>query len=233
MADAMDSKSISRKGVGVQVPASAPPPGDPRALRDPLAGAAPGSRALRDPLARAMLPVLLHRIGNASQLLSNLEALLEIRPAALDERSEDLAAAGEIVDDAGWLLALLASASGARLLLDRREAHGLGPLLACVRACLRREGRDLEASSGPLPALAPGVASGWEFPWYVASVLYLSGRELEPQCSLAWAIERAPAVWRVSCLRTTDARPDLEIAGIRDRVEGDRRVLEVPEAWLA
>ncbi len=179
-----------------------------------------------------MLPVLLHRIGNASQLLSNLDALLEVRPAALDERSEDLAAAGEIVDDAGWLLALLASASGARLLLDRRESHGLAPLLACVRACLRREGRDLDDADGPLPALSPGVASGWELPWYVASVLYLSGRELEPRRSLAWSIERRPSGWRIACARTTDARPDLALDGIRDRFEGDRRVLEIPADWL-
>jgi hypothetical protein len=190
-------------------------------------------KELRDPLARAILPVLLHRIGNASQLLSNLDALLETHPAALDERSEDLAAAGEIVDDAGWLLALLASASGARLLLERREAHGLAPLLACVRACLRREDRDLAEARAPLPRLAPGVASGWELPWYLASVLYLSGRELEAGRSLAWSIERLPRAWRLACTRTTDARPDVELAGIRDRVDGDLRVLEVPMEWLA
>src|SRR5262249_14059378 len=153
---AMDSKSISRKGVGVQVPASAP--------------------ALADPFARALLPVLLHRIGNASQLLSNLAALLEVRASALDERSDDLAAAGGIVDDTGWLLAMPASASGANLLLERRETHGLGPVVDGVRACLRREGRDLDPARGALPRLEPHVGSGWELPWYLGSVLFLSGR---------------------------------------------------------
>jgi hypothetical protein len=180
-----------------------------------------------------MLPVLLHRIGNASQLLSNLEALLSVRPAALEERSEDLAAAGEIVDDAGWLLALLGSACGARLLLDRREAHGLAPLVACVRACLRREGRDLDATKAPLPKLAPDVGSGWELPWYVASVLYLCGRELEPRGSLAWSIERGADTWRLSCARTTEARPDFDLPGAHDHVEGGLRVLEMPGDWLA
>ncbi len=213
MADAMDSKSISRKGVGVQVPASAP--------------------QLADPLARAMLPVLLHRIGNASQLLSNLDALLEVRPVALEERPEDLAAAGEIVDDVGWLLALLASASGARLLLDRREAHGLEPLVACVRACLRREGRDLDATTSPLPRLSPRVGSGWELPWAFASMLYLSGRELPPRGSLAWSIEPRGDVWRLACAKTTDVRLGLELPGAKDLVEGDSRILEVPADWLA
>jgi hypothetical protein len=180
-----------------------------------------------------MLPVLLHRIGNASQLLSNLDALLEAQPDALAERSEDLAAAGEIVDDSGWLLALLGSACGARLLLDRREAHGLGPLVACVRACLRREGRDLDEAKTSLPDLAPGVASGWELPWYLASVLYLSGRALEPRRSLSWSIERRPDAWRLACARTTDARPDVDLPGAHDRVEDGLRVLEIPAHWLA
>lgn len=213
MADAMDSKSISRKGVGVQVPASAP--------------------GLSDPLARAMLPVLLHRIGNASQLLSNLAALLDVRAGALEERAEDLAAAGGIVDETGWLLALLASASGANLLLERREAHGLAPLVDGVRACLRRENRDLAPFRGSLPLLAPHVGSGWELPWYVGSVLYLSGRALPEKQSLAWSIARGEGTWRIACARTTEERPRCAIAGASDRVEGELRVLELPAGWLA
>src|SRR5262245_17233978 len=73
MADAMDSKSISRKGVGVQVPASAP------------------EHQIEDPLARAMLPVLLHRVANATQHLNGLTALLAHDPGALAARGGDLA----------------------------------------------------------------------------------------------------------------------------------------------
>jgi hypothetical protein len=180
-----------------------------------------------------MLPVLLHRMGNASQLLSNLAALLEVRASALEERSEDLGAAGGIVDETGWLLALLASASGANLLLERREAHGLAPLVDAVRACLRREGRDLASAAGALPRLSPSVASGWELPWYLGSVLYLCGRALPEKAALAWSIARGVGSWRLACARTTDERPSLALPGVRDRVEGDLRVVELPVGWLA
>src|SRR5262245_57726535 len=178
MADAMDSKSISRKGVGVQVPASAP--------------------ELRDPLARALLPVLLHRVANAAQILSGLDALLPLGPAVLEERSGDLASAGETVDDVGWLLALLASASGSRLLLGRRNRGGLPPLLDGVRGCLRREGRDLAPAEGPLPELAPDVADGWQLPWAIASLFFLEGRGLAPKTALAWSIHPTGEGWTIA-----------------------------------
>jgi hypothetical protein len=177
MADAMDSKSISRKGVGVQVPASAP------------GRTGPASQAVSDPLARAMLPVVLHRVANATQRLNGVSALLAIDPGTLATRSEDLAETSGVVDDSGWLLALIASVHGARLLLARRERQGLRPLVACVRDCLRLEGRDLAEPGSPLPDLAPDVGDGWQLPWSIGTWLYLCGRALEPRRELAWSFK--------------------------------------------
>ncbi|MFN0007556.1 MAG: hypothetical protein ACKVXR_06565 [Planctomycetota bacterium] len=143
---------------------------------------------MRDPLARAMLPVLLHRVANATQHLNGLSALLALDPGALEARGGDLAETSEVVDETGWLLALLASAHGAHLLLARRERHGLRPLVACVQECLRREGRDLGDPGTPLPDLAPHVADGWQLPWALGTWLYESGRSLQPGQSLAWTI---------------------------------------------
>ena len=215
MADAMDSKSISRKGVGVQVPASAPP--------------------LGDPLAKAMLPVLLHRVGNAAQLLTSLDALLAVEPGALESRADDLASARELVDEVGWLLALLASASGARLLLDRRERGGLAPLLACVRACLRREGRDLAVVEGPLPGLSPDVGDGWQLPWTIASVLYLSGSSHPPRTSLRWGLELRGDVWRIRCAADRGSGSERVLRLLPEARllrEDDFLVLELPRDWL-
>jgi hypothetical protein len=219
MADAMDSKSISRKGVGVQVPASAP--------------------SITDPLGRAMLPVLLHRVGNASQLLTALDGLLEVDPRALETRSGDLAAVGETVDEIGWLLALLASASGARLLLDRRERGGLVPLVACVRACLRREGRDLAPPSRELPALAPDVGDGWQLPWGFASLLYLAGRAQAPRAALAWTLDESAEGWSLAsgAPRNEDSESfglwvAKELASARFAADDGRCVLRIPRAWL-
>ena len=219
MADAMDSKSISRKGVGVQVPASAP--------------------EIADPLARALLPVLLHRIANAAQLLSGLDALLPLGPAVLEERSGDLASAGETVDDVGWLLALLASASGSRLLLERRNRGGLAPLLDGVRSCLRRDGRDLAPADAPLPDLSPDVADGWQLPWAIASLLFLEGRGLAPKAALPWSLRPAGDSWSVECDASpaTDAGPSLarlleDLPGARFHRAGGKASLAIPRAWL-
>ena len=215
MADAMDSKSISRKGVGVQVPASAP-------------------RAA-DPLAKAMLPVLLHRMGNAAQLLNGLDALLAVDPSALEARAGDLAAARDQVDDLGWLLALLASASGAHLLLDRRERAGLAPLVDAVRACLRREQRDLDAGPRSLPGLAPDVGDGWQLPWGLASFLYLSGASLPARASLRWSLDIDGGAWRLESAAEHGAALDgvLQLLpGVKLRREGELTLLELPRTWL-
>jgi hypothetical protein len=190
-----------------------------------------------------MLPVLLHRVANASQLLSGIDALLAVDPDALDRRADDLASAGEIVDEIGWLLALLASASGAHLLLDRRERAGLASLVACVRACLRREGRDLDLPAGPLPLLSPDVIDGWQLPWAVGSLLYLAGCSLPPRASLRWAIGLRGETWRVECddepgsdlkhrLEHRMTRPLEGLPAARLSREGNLVALELPRPWL-
>jgi hypothetical protein len=186
-----------------------------------------------------MLPVLLHRVANATQLLTGLDALLGIDPGALEARAGDLACAGERVDEAGWLLALLASAAGAHLLLDRRERAGLGPLVACVRECLRREQHDLAEPQGRLPDLWPGVAAGWQLPWAVGSILYVAGRSLPLRETLVWRVEVRSDGASLECYAATS--PDLERFGAwvscelplaRVRSAPGATTLHLPRGWL-
>ena len=139
------------------------------------------------------------------------------------------------IDEVGWLLALLASASGARLLLDRRERGGLAPLLACVRACLRREGRDLDAVQGVLPGLSPEVGEGWELPWAIASLLYLAGRSGPPRSALRWSLTARPDAWCITC--ASESGSDLErvlrrLPEAKLLREGESLALELPRNWL-
>ncbi|HEV8113229.1 MAG TPA: hypothetical protein VGR31_10690 [Planctomycetota bacterium] len=183
--------------------------------------------------------MLLHRVGNASQLLTALDGLLEVDPRALETRSGDLVAAGETVDEIGWLLALLASASGARLLLDRRERGGLVPVVACVRACLRREGRDLAAPARALPGLAPDVGEGWQLPWGVGSLLYLAGRTQAPRAALAWTVAESADGWSLACPAPQSDDAALferwvakQLAPARFLVDDAGCALGIPRAWL-
>jgi hypothetical protein len=182
-----------------------------------------------------MLPVLLHRMGNTAQLLNGLDALLAVDPSALEARADDLALAREHVDEIGWLLALLASASGAHLLLERRERAGLAPLVDAVRACLRRAERDLDAGRRPLPGLAPDVLDGWQLPWAIGSFLFLAGSSRPPRSSASWSLEPGGGAWRLRCAADRGAALDgllRIIPGARILREGELAVLELPGAWL-
>lgn len=146
MADAMDSKSISREGVGVQVPASAP-------------GAA-------GELARALLPALLHRLNNVTQLIAGVNALVRLSgtPAPLERCGRDLEHSAAALERLGWQVHALSRALGAPIGAERREERALEWLVELVAEALQREGRAL-ASSGALPRLPAscGLAQCWEF----------------------------------------------------------------------
>lgn len=134
MADAMDSKSISREGVGVQVPASAP----------------------SAQLASELLPVLLHKLNNVTQVFSGLNSLLTVTKDAslLTERAGDLEYAGAQLHRLGWVVGMLGASQGADLLLARREAQALRWSLEALVELYGREGRRLVLPER-LPRVAP------------------------------------------------------------------------------
>jgi hypothetical protein len=117
--------------------------------------AIPARRTAGERLAAGLLPVLLHRIHNNTQLLVALRSVIDVAPDGLAARSgADLSAAGEDAHEQGWLLGVLAGALGADLLLSREEPRGLEPMLRLVRDGLRREGHDLAWRAGEVPLLA-------------------------------------------------------------------------------
>lgn len=231
MADAMDSKSISREGVGVQVPSLVPPPA-------PVAGAVPSGG---DPLAAALLPAVLHRIHNATQLLSALDSLVRSTGDAgwLERRAEDMAEAGATVLELGYVVAVLASARGANLLLERREARGLAMLCDATREACRREGRELAEPVQPLPELAPAVGRGWELPWAVAALLHAVGASERDSAAIEWGIRRSEGEWELFVdgdARALPAQLPERVGALlpEARCEADARGLRLrmPGHWL-
>jgi hypothetical protein len=155
----------------------------------------------RDPLAAALLPVLMHRLNNATQVLQALNAMLatDERQRVLETRCSDLASAGDAIDEVGWLLAVLASACGADLLLARRERDGLAGVLTAVRDALRRERRELARGPLALPALAPDAAQGWRVPWAIGTWIYSSAMTLPEGSALDWHVSRHDDGTEVCC----------------------------------
>jgi hypothetical protein len=198
-------------------------------------------RAGVDPLAEVLLPVLLHRLNNATQLLSGLRSLLSIEPdgSLVADRWSDLGDAAIETRRLSWALAVLASAAGSHLCLERRERSGLAILSELVRDALRRAGKDLP--SVELPALAPHAppgGEGWELAWTLASVLLLAARETE-RGAFAFAFEDTArggelrvrcsegAAMRVLERGVVERLPGAEIARARDGL-----VLRLPPGWL-
>lgn len=154
-------------------------------------------RPITDPLAATLLPVLMHRMNNTTQLLSTLNTLSARGEEVnwLEERSGDLAHASESIDHTGYLLAILACACGADLLLERRVSGGLGIAVRAVGQALKREHRFLAEPERVMPLLAPDVRNGWELPWALASLLLQAGRSLEAEKTLEWQLLQEDSSW--------------------------------------
>jgi hypothetical protein len=201
------------------------------------------SAALRssDPLAVALLPVLLHKLAGTTQLLSGLNALLGIEGGeefALT-RSDDLGAASKTAHDLGWLMAVLASAGGTNLLLERREPRGITIVLDVLSDALSRTGRAMRGTGLAPPALAPDVLDGWQVPWSIGALLLAAANDLPPDVALDWSLETSDAggvrlsanagdsVARIAPL-VEERLPGAELA-----VGEGRFALSLPADWLA
>jgi len=202
---------------------------------------APGPQAEGgDPLAPLLLPVLVHRLNNATQLLSNLDAVLRVGGERdwLAERSSDLGDSAHDVHELGYVLAVLASASGADLLLARREPAGLAYMLRVVASCAAREGRGFELP-GELPELAPEVHAGWELAWAAAALLCLATLALPEGEGLDWSIAEEGSGWALRCsgefpAACSELRPRLaeRLPGSRIAVGEGEWSWWIPGDWL-
>jgi hypothetical protein len=209
-------------------------------VRDASTTTADESRT--DLLTAALTPVLIHRLNNTTQLLQAASALLALSAdssSALNP-ADDLAHAARTIDELGWLLALLASASGHELLLARRERRGLDSMVRAVREAARRAGREIEAHAVALPDLEPAAGDGWRVPWAVGTWLLTNSEALPADASLAWRLQRAEASDELGC-RVPDhaGRGDLEqriavsLPGASFRRTRDEHVLLLPRRSLA
>ena len=183
-ADAPDAPAGTRRGA----PRSPRPPSSPPSIGQTLAG--------------ALLPVLLHRIRNTTQLLAGVNALLAVdaaRPLS-PVRADDLLEASRQAEELGWLLGVLSGGLGAELAETRRVSGGLAATLELVRDALRRAGGELALPSAALPELASPPRPG-SLCLAVAGLVWHAALGAE---RAALAIERAPDAW---LLRLTCSRP--------------------------
>jgi len=198
------------------------------------------SPALRHPrLAAALLPALVHRINNTTQLLVVLRSMLcDPRADVLAQAGPDLAHAARAAEEQGWLLGLLARSLGTDLLLAREERDGLGVTLRMVAETLRRERKELALpASLPTMTLAPGSPRTAALCLDIAALVWESCAALEGNFALSASRERD--AWCLRLTRADGARaraefPALDCArhGACLHEDGAGWRLELPSAWL-
>ncbi len=184
--------------------------------------ASESTQRVPDALTAGLMPVVIHRLNNATQLLANFQALMQLGGAddLLRDRAGDLAETAETVHELGYVLAVIAAASGADLLRDRREARGLAWTLDAVRDGLRREGREVDAPAGPLPDLAPGTGDGWRVAWAFGSAVYAAGLAAPVDAPLSWSlrVDDADGARVLRLAGATERGLADPLAAIRDRL---------------
>jgi hypothetical protein len=129
-------------------------------------------------MAQALLPVLLHDIGNTTQRLVGVRALLELDESALlGDAGADLAWASERAQEQGWLMGFLAALLGVELSPDRRWPDALAASLALVAAGLVRDGYACKLQRSELPRLSgtDGAPSDFELCVALGAVVFGAG----------------------------------------------------------
>lgn len=128
--------------------------------------------ASSDPLVAALLPAVVHEVNNATQLLVGLKAMLEIPggDALFASRANDLAATSTRMSDLGFAMAVLATASGADMLMARRDARSIEILWSlAIKTVQRDTGLEIDVSGSP-PRTRPDALDGWQVAWSAASL---------------------------------------------------------------
>lgn len=197
-------------------------------------------RLRRSRLAEALIPVLVHRINNTTQLLVVLRSMLaEPDDGLLATAGPSLAHAARDAEEQGWLLGLLARSLGTDLLLAREERDGLGATLKLLAEALRRQRKQLAVpASLPTMTLAEGGPRSAVLCLDLAALVWESCEPLDGAVSLSLAREERCWSLRLSRGDMERARAEFEACecaarGAKLLGDGAGWRLELPLEWLA
>ncbi len=150
----------------------------------------------RSALYEALFPLVLERVSSVGGSLVSETRDLERGPVGpkVDEVVEE-------TRELGWILGVLSAASGADVLLARRELDGVARVLDWVRRVLERESKELPAPDAPLTRLRM-VEAGWEVPWLIGSLLHLAARDADGPWGWSLVREEGALLLRVDAAAT-------------------------------
>ena len=179
------------------------------------------SETTSDPLVARLLPVVVHEVNNATQLLVGLKAMLEIPggEALFASRANDLASASTRMADLGLAMAILATAAGADMLMARRDPRSVEIVWTLgIKAVQRDTGADIAVNGAP-PRTRSDALDGWQVAWSAASLPVICA-ELSGAQAWSWS-------WRAdgSLRGSSPSAPEIDAerwAPLLERVPGLR-----------
>ena len=188
--------------------------------------------------AAGLMPMLLHELNNATQFLGMLHSVHSQDPSAgLFERSaQGLSETGAAVEDLGLLMAIVSTAAGTDLLLERRSSRGLDITLSMTVRALRKRGIDVQLLGAARLTPSRDEAMGWELPWAIAASAWAAAAPLESGEALE--LELDTRGWGAKTPATSELLGHAEAAlellselSFQSSEEGWRFTL--PEGWVS
>ena len=188
--------------------------------------------------AAGLMPMLLHELNNATQFLGMLHSVHSQDPSAgLFERSaQGLSETGAAVEDLGLLMAIVSTAAGTDLLLERRSSRGLDLTLSMTVRALRKRGIDVQLLGAARLTPSRDEAMGWELPWAIAASAWAAAAPLESGETLELELDRRG--WGAKTPATSELLGHAEAAlellselSFQSSEEGWRFTL--PEGWVS
>lgn len=200
----------------------------------------PACRRAAEELARALLPYISVRTRAATQVLEGLaervNASQELSAAEI-ALLEDLERDPTATRGTGFLLGVIAAASGVDLFVARRERSGLREAVRMVceaQACVAEPALDT------LPLVSCRLGSGWEIPFLGAYVFWRGAALGRSSARVRWHLEHEPGFLGLSVHRP-EPLPELdrsleELAPIVSGAEvlrgKERFGFRIPAAWF-
>ena len=188
--------------------------------------------------AAGLMPMLLHELNNATQFLGMLHSVHSQDPSAgLFERSaQGLGETAATVEDLGLLMAIVSTAAGTDLLLERRSPRGVDVTLNMTIRALRKRGIDVELVSAARLTPSRDEAMGWELPWAIAGSAWAAAASMKAGDALK--VELDTNGWGAECPATPEVLVHAEAAlelvselSFQSSEAGWRFTL--PEGWVS
>ena len=188
--------------------------------------------------AGGLMPMVLHELNNATQFLSMLHSVHSQDPDAgmLERSAGGLSDTAANVDELGLLMAILSTAAGTDLLLERKSSRGLDVSLKMTIRALRKRGVDVVIPEGLRLRADADSARGWELAWALGASLWIAAEGLSRGQSLRLELDEAGWGSQVGVgesMSSHGSAVERALPGISFISSGASWRFQLPEGWVS